>query len=193
MAEEGSKKAEAETEPGPSSVVKPPEEEHAPVKEKEEPLHEDPAKEKFLNPVDQKVADPVAEEKSGDPVGRDAVLARVESEKRLALVKAWEDNEKAKADNRAYKRFSAIASWENSKKALVDVQLKKYEEKMERKKAEYAERMKNKISEIHKAAEEKRAMIEARRGEDVFKVEETAEKFLAAGYTPWKFLGCFSA
>lgn len=30
----------------------------------------------------------------------DAVLARVESEKRLALIKAWEENEKAKADNR---------------------------------------------------------------------------------------------
>lgn len=30
----------------------------------------------------------------------DAALARVELEKRLALIKAWEDSEKTKADNK---------------------------------------------------------------------------------------------
>ena len=30
----------------------------------------------------------------------DSVLARVETEKRIALVKAWEENEKAKVENR---------------------------------------------------------------------------------------------
>jgi hypothetical protein len=30
----------------------------------------------------------------------DAVLARVEAEKRCALIKAWEENEKAKAENK---------------------------------------------------------------------------------------------
>jgi hypothetical protein len=30
----------------------------------------------------------------------DAVLARVESQKRLALIKAWEENEKTKVENR---------------------------------------------------------------------------------------------
>lgn len=30
----------------------------------------------------------------------DAVLARVESEKRLALIKAWEENEKTKIENK---------------------------------------------------------------------------------------------
>ncbi|XP_044486721.1 remorin-like isoform X2 [Mangifera indica] len=121
MAEEDLKKAEADTGPGPSSVTK------SKLLEEEKPVHDDAAEEKVLNPVDQKVADPATEKNSGDSVCRDAVLARVESEKRLALIKAWEENEKAKADNRAYKRLSAIASWENSKKAVADVQLKKYE------------------------------------------------------------------
>lgn len=63
---------------------------------------------------------------------------------------------------------------------------------MEKKKAEYEERMKNKVAEIRREAEERRAMIEARRGEDVLKVEETAAKFRAAGFRPRKFLACFS-
>ncbi|THG08625.1 hypothetical protein TEA_012719 [Camellia sinensis var. sinensis] len=92
----------------------------------------------------------------------------------------------------AYKKLSAIGSWENSKKACVEAQLKKMEEKIEMMKAEYTEKMKNKAAEIHKAAEEKRAMIEAKRGEDVLKVEEVAAKFRATGNTPKRFFGCFS-
>ncbi|XVE64870.1 hypothetical protein DITRI_Ditri07aG0136400 [Diplodiscus trichospermus] len=127
------------------------------------------------------------------PNNRDSVLARVETEKKLALIKAWEENEKAKVDNRAHKKISAIGSWENTKKADVEAQLKRIEEKLEKKKAEYAEKMKNKVAEIHKEAEEKRAVIEAKRGEDFLKIEEAAVKFRAAGYTPKKFLGCFSS
>lgn len=33
-------------------------------------------------------------------VSADAVLARVETEKRMSLIKAWEENEKAKAENK---------------------------------------------------------------------------------------------
>lgn len=62
---------------------------------------------------------------------------------------------------------------------------------MERKKAEYVEKMKNKIAIIHKEAEEKRAMIEARRGEDLLKAEEMAAKYRATGSAPKKLLGCF--
>jgi hypothetical protein len=53
--------------------------------------------------------------------------------------------------------------------------------------------MKNKAAELHKAAEEKKAMIEAKKSEECLKVEETAAKFRATGYTPKKFLGCFSS
>lgn len=68
-----------------------------------------------------------------------------------------------------------------------------WQEKLEKKKAEYAEKMKNKMAEVHKVAEEKRAMVEANRMEQHLKVEETAAKYRAAGYTPKKLLGCFSS
>lgn len=67
-----------------------------------------------------------------------------------------------------------------------------WQEKLEKKKAEYAEKMKNKVAELHKAAEEKRAMVEANRLEECLKVDETASKYRASGYTPKKLLGgCF--
>jgi len=62
---------------------------------------------------------------------------------------------------------------------------------LEKKKAEYAEKIKNKIATIHKEAEEKRAIIEAKKGEDVLKAEETAAKYRATGTAPKKLLGCF--
>lgn len=65
------------------------------------------------------------------------------------------------------------------------------QEELEKKKAEYAEKMKNKMAEIHREAEEKRAMIKAKQGEDVLKVEETAAKFRTTGNMPKKFLACF--
>ncbi|XP_023521231.1 remorin-like isoform X2 [Cucurbita pepo subsp. pepo] len=126
------------------------------------------------------------------PKDRDVALARVELEKKLALIKAWEESEKIKAENRAYKRLSAIDSWENTKKASIQAQLMKLE-KMEKKKAEYGELMKNKIVGIHKQGEEKKATIEAERREQCLKVEETAAKYRASGFTPKALLlKCFS-
>lgn len=117
--------------------------------------------------------------------------------------------------SRAHKKLSEIGSWENSKKAAVEAELKQIEvsnlekwklfveesvwmtgtfwwqEKLEKKKAEYIEKMKNKIAEIHKSAEEKKAIIEAIRGEDMLKAEETAAKWRATGTAPNKLLGCF--
>ncbi|KAK3158577.1 hypothetical protein QOZ80_2AG0138970 [Eleusine coracana subsp. coracana] len=124
---------------------------------------------------------------------RDIALAKVETDKRNSLIKAWEENEKAKAENKAAKKITAILSWENTKKALADAQLKKKEEELEKKKAEYAEKMKNKKAIIHRQAEEKRAMAMALRGEEVVKAEEMAAKYRATGTAPKKFLGCFGA
>lgn len=67
------------------------------------------------------------------------------------------------------------------------------QEALELKKAEYAEKMKNKIAMIHKAATEKRAIVEAKRGEEVLKAEESAAKYRATGLYPKKVFGCFSA
>ncbi|URE15322.1 Remorin, N-terminal region [Musa troglodytarum] len=87
----------------------------------------------------------------------------------------------------------SILSWENSKKAALEAELRMIEEKLEKKKAEYAEKMKNKIAMIHKEAEEKRALVEAKRGEDLLKAEETAVKYRSTGHTPKKGIGCFSS
>ncbi|KAK1265770.1 hypothetical protein QJS04_geneDACA015316 [Acorus gramineus] len=51
--------------------------------------------------------------------------------------------------------------------------------------------MKNKIALIHKEAEEKRAMVEAKRGEELLKAEEVAAKYRASGLAPKKLVGCF--
>ncbi|KAK1315355.1 hypothetical protein QJS10_CPA06g00340 [Acorus calamus] len=119
-----------------------------------------------------------------------------EDSKALAVVESEISlNEKHKStcdvSNRAQKKVSTIGSWENAKQAEVESELKKVEEKLERKKAEYAERMKNKIALIHKEAEEKRAMVEAKRGEELLKAEEIAAKYRASGLAPKKLLGWF--
>lgn len=124
-------------------------------------------------------------------INRDAMLARVATEKRISLIKAWEESEKSKAENKAHKKISSIAAWENCKKATLEAELKKIEEKLEKKKAEYIEKTKNKVALVHKAAEEKRAMVEAKRGEDLLKAEEIAAKYRATGTAPKKLLGIF--
>lgn len=131
------------------------------------------------------------EKKPEGSIDRDAVLARVATEKRVSLIKAWEESEKSKAENKAQKKCSAIGAWENSKKASLEAELKKYEEQLEKKKAEYIEKMKNKIALVHKSAEEKRAKTEAKRGEDILKAEEMAAKYRATGTAPKKLLGIF--
>ncbi|XP_077223522.1 remorin-like [Tasmannia lanceolata] len=142
--------------------------------------------------VVEKVSDsPTVEKNSGGSINRDFVLTRVATEKRMSLIKAWEENEKAKAENKANKMLSTITSWENTKKADVEYQLRQIEEKLEKQKAEYAEKMKNKICLYHKRAEEKRAMVEAKHGEELLKAEEVAAKYRATGLAPKKLLGCF--
>lgn len=51
--------------------------------------------------------------------------------------------------------------------------------------------MKNQIAILHKQADEKRASIQAERGQELLKAEETAAKYRATGGIPKKFLGCF--
>ena len=65
------------------------------------------------------------------------------------------------------------------------------QEKLEKQKAEYVEKMKNKVALIHKEAEEKKAIVEAKRGADLLKAEEIAAKHRATETTPKKILGWF--
>ncbi|XP_019252998.1 PREDICTED: remorin-like [Nicotiana attenuata] len=135
--------------------------------------------------------DPSSKISSKGSLDRDVALAQLENEKRSSFVKAWEESEKSKVDNKAQKKLSAVVRWENTQKAKLEAKLKKLEEQLEHKKAEYAEKIKNKVALIHKEANEKRAMVDARRGKEILKAEEMAAKYRATGKAPKKFLGCF--
>ncbi|KAK8952395.1 hypothetical protein KSP39_PZI004900 [Platanthera zijinensis] len=148
---------------------------------------EKPDESKALAVVDERVADlPSTGKGSGD-----AVLARIETEKNMSLIKAWEESEKAKVENRAIKKMASITAWENSKKATIEAELRKIEEELEKKKAEYAEKMRNKIALTHREAEEKRAMAEAKRCQDIVKAEDMAAKYRETGFSQKKMLGLF--
>ncbi|XP_071697503.1 uncharacterized protein At3g61260-like isoform X2 [Rutidosis leptorrhynchoides] len=126
-------------------------------------------------------------------IAENIALADVEKEKNLSFIKAWEETEKSKAENKTQKELSAITAWENTKKADIEAKLKQIEENFDKKKAEYGEKIKNKVGLVHKQAEEKRAMVEAKKGEDKLKAEELAAKYRLTGTLPKKLIGCFGA
>ncbi|MCO5547607.1 hypothetical protein L7F22_001058 [Adiantum nelumboides] len=126
----------------------------------------------------------------GKSIDRDEALAKLNQDRTVSHVRAWEEMEKAKAANRFTKTIAKINAWENAQKAAAEASLKKAEEALEKKRAAYVEKMKNKIAAVHKSAEEQRAMAEARRGEEFVKAEELAAKYRAHGKAPKKFL-CF--
>nr|XP_011470377.1 PREDICTED: remorin-like isoform X2 [Fragaria vesca subsp. vesca] len=191
------KKLESETpsDPPPAPATPATSSEEKPAVE-EAPKEEckEKSQEKAPEPADESKAVAIVEteeKKSKEVSDRDAVLARVETEKKISLINAWEESEKSKVENKAHKKLSVVGSWENTKKASVEAELKIIEEKLEKKKAEAVEQMKNKIALIHKAAEEKRALIEAKRAEDLLKAEENAAKYRATGKAPKKLLSFF--
>lgn len=188
MAEEEAKKVEVEPECPPVEKEEEEEEEKAlvPVEPLDKPT--DDAKALVLVEKPAEICDEKPKEGS---INRDDVLARVATEKKDALIKAWEESEKSKAENKAQQKLSSIGAWENSKKAELEAELKKIEEDLEKKKAKYIEKMKNKMAILHKRAEEKRAITEAKRGEELLKAEELAAKCRATGDTPKKLLGWF--
>jgi hypothetical protein len=119
-------------------------------------------------------------------------LQKVEHDKVVSKARAWEESVKAKATNRSTRDEAKIAAWESTQKQKAEVKLRKAEEVLEKQKAKYLERMQNEIAAAHKSAQERRAMVEAKRGEAFLKAEETAAKIRATGIFPKKF-GCFSA
>ncbi|XP_012840188.1 PREDICTED: remorin-like [Erythranthe guttata] len=64
-------------------------------------------------------------EAARQPLDRDIAMAKLEHEKKLSFIKAWEEREKSKVENKAQKRQAKVSSWENSKKASLEAQLKK--------------------------------------------------------------------
>ncbi|XP_066338923.1 remorin-like isoform X1 [Miscanthus floridulus] len=130
---------------------------------------------------------------TGGSRDRDAFLTRVVTAKRTSFIGAWEESEKAKAENRAARRLASVTSWENSKVAEMEAELKKIHEQLEMKKAAQAEKLKNSAAAFHRAAEEKRAAAVARRGEEVLAAEEAAARYRARGQAPTRLfsLGLF--
>ncbi|XP_021304034.1 remorin [Sorghum bicolor] len=126
---------------------------------------------------------------TGGSRGRDAFLTRVVTAKKTSFIRAWEESEKAKAENKAARRLASVASWENSKVAEIEAELKKIHEQLEMKNAAQAEKRKNSTAAVHRVAEEKRAAAVARRGEEVIAAEEAAAKYRARGQEPTRLFG----
>ncbi|XP_059312682.1 remorin isoform X1 [Lycium ferocissimum] len=145
---------------------------------------------KALATVPPPKPDSSTKKSSKGSLDRDVALAHLETEKRNSYIKAWEESEKSKVENKAQKKLSAVGTWENTKKANLESKLKKLEEQLEQKKAEYGEKIKNRVAAVHKEADEKRAMVEARKGEELLKAEEMAAKYRATGQAPKKLIGC---
>ncbi|KAJ1694604.1 hypothetical protein LUZ63_011302 [Rhynchospora breviuscula] len=138
-------------------------------------------------PLENKIESTYSPEKvsrAPPPIERDISLTRIESDKKISIIKAWEESEKTKAENKAQKKMSSILSWENTETAAIEAKLRKKEEELEKKKAEYAEKLKNKMARIHKEAEMKRAVIESTRGKAFVEAEEKAAKYQATGTIP---------
>ncbi|KAI5077735.1 hypothetical protein GOP47_0007559 [Adiantum capillus-veneris] len=131
-----------------------------------------------------------AGERLGKSTDRDEALAKLNQDRTVSHIRAWEEMEKAKAANKYNKTIAKINGWENAEKAAAEASLKKKEEALEKKRAAFVEKMKNKIAAVHRSAEEQRAMAEATRGEEFVKVEELAAKYRAHGKAPKTFL-CF--
>jgi len=129
------------------------------------------------------------------PARREAVLAKLNNEKNNTEIKAWEENKKANSLNKYNKKLSRIAVWENNKKTTAEARLKLAEEKLEKKRAAYVERMRNELAYAHKKAEEKKAKAEVKKGQDLLKVEEAAGNYQIHGGLPkWeKLLQCCNA
>jgi hypothetical protein len=112
MAAEEAKKVEVEAtkEPEPAAATEPVAE--APKEDVAEekaviPSPKPPADDSKALVIVEKVADePAAEkpadEKKGGSNDRDIALARVETEKRNSLIKAWEENEKTKSSEQGF-------------------------------------------------------------------------------------------
>eukprot|EP00249_Psilotum_nudum_P000922 c13119_g1_i1 orf=124-720(+) len=122
----------------------------------------------------------------GGSLNHDFVLARLNQEKILSIIRAWDENAKAKSINRYNRKLAKVSVWESAKKVAAEARLRTVEEKLEKKRAGYIEETKNEIASVHRKAEEEKALAEARHGEQLLTVEEKAAKFRASGKLPKK-------
>ncbi|CAH2048131.1 unnamed protein product [Thlaspi arvense] len=124
----------------------------------------------------------------------DENFVEIEKEKSLTLINAWEENEKAKAQTKAYRELCSTEAWENNMKTALELDLKKMEETLEVEKDEYSKKLKKKIPEIEKIAEAKREKIEKQKVQESINLTKMSEKLSATpgAYPPkTKTCGCF--
>lgn len=127
---------------------------------------------------------------TGSSLNKDLVMAKLNKDKVLLLIKAWEENKKKRSYNRFSKRLAKLEAWEVGKKARAEACLRTSEEKLENERAACIEKARNKIALVQRIAEEKRALAEAHHGRQVLKAEEVAAKCRASGARPRRFFCC---
>ncbi|KAB1223489.1 Remorin [Morella rubra] len=116
---------------------------------------------------------------------RYVMRAQITSDKRHALFKTWEEREQAKAEVMANKKLYSLELWANKAKAALEAEMRQIQEK-------YAVKM-NKLADVNRTTEEKKALLEASKKEEFLKLEEMAAQIRATGYKPKKrLMSCFS-
>ncbi|XP_024389081.1 remorin isoform X1 [Physcomitrium patens] len=150
-----------------------------------------PAAETAVIPVEAKKAEEPATE-PGTIIHMEKATQKIEHDKLVSNVAAWEQNQREKIESRTHREEEKITAEETTMKKKAEARLRQKEEKLEKLRAKYQEAMKNEVAAAHKVAEEKRAMVAAKKGMDILKTEETAAKIRATGKFPVKF-GCFAA
>ncbi|KAI5058644.1 hypothetical protein GOP47_0026814 [Adiantum capillus-veneris] len=133
---------------------------------------------------------------------REVMLAKLNQDKVSSVIMAWESNLKAKSLHsimhaslllRRDLQIAKIEAREKAKKARAEAHLQQQEEKLEKKRAAYVERIQNEISKIGMRAKEERAHVDASFGEETLRVEEIAQRYRSFGRLPKKYSSCFRA
>ncbi|CAL4917452.1 unnamed protein product [Urochloa decumbens] len=190
----------------------------------EEPAKDDVAEEKAAMPAPEESKALVVVEGDEKPAAtdgsrdRDAFLTRVATDKTTSLIRAWEESEKAKADNRqkkpplcCYMMMLCVCSFHESdclnflcpgraarrlanvtsweNSKVAQMEAELKKIHLEMKKAAQAEKLRNSAAAARRAAEEKRAAAVAMRGEEVIRAEEAAARYRATGQAPAKLFG----
>ncbi|TVU38367.1 hypothetical protein EJB05_11734 [Eragrostis curvula] len=111
-------------------------------------------------------------------------VGQVKKEEVESKIAAWHIAETAKINNRFKREEVVINGWEGDQVEKASAWLKKYERKLEEKRAKAMEKAQNEVAKARRKAEEKRASAEAKRGTKVARVLELANFMRAVGRAP---------
>lgn len=103
---------------------------------------------------------------------------------------AWEEAEEAKYMARFKREEAKIQAWENHEKAKAEAEMRRIEVKIEKIRSHAHEKLMNKLAAAKRRAEERRAVAEAKRGEQAAKTLTHANHIRRTGRMPSQMLGC---